>query len=144
MNRIASRLFIGLTAIALVGCKKSDLAGKWTGDISCGDAGGVDAEFDVKAGSKDLAYNADGIVSNLTLDGVDSDIEITGTWTQVEDAGPQVIKAQSSCVVLQDDNEYDMDCSGLDELGWDGFDAIETTIVNFLESGIDCTMALSR
>jgi hypothetical protein len=146
MNRIATRLFVcvSLPAIGLVGCKKADLAGKWTGDISCGDAGGVDAEYDIKAGSKDLSYDADGLVSNLTLDGVDSDIEIAGTWTQVEDKGPQVIKAESSCLVFQDDGEYEMDCAGLDEFGWDGEDTIETTIVNFLESGLDCTLALSR
>jgi len=144
MTRIETRLLLGVAAFALVGCGKADLVGKWSGSIACGDAGGVDADFDVKAGSKDNAYNADGVISNLTLDDVDSDIEITGTWTQVDESGPQVVKATSSCVVLQDDNEYDMDCSGLDELGWDGEDAIETTIVNFLESGHDCTLALNR
>ena len=144
MTRIANRLFICLTATALVGCKKADLAGTWTGDISCGDAGGVDAEYVVKAGSKDLSYDAEGVVSNLTLDDIESDIEISGTWTQLEDKGPQVIKAESSCLVLQDEGEFDMDCSGLDELGWDGEDTIETTIVDFLESGFDCTLALSR
>ncbi len=144
MTRIGTHLLLGLAASALVGCGNSDLSGKWSGSIACGDAGGVDADFDVKAGSKDNSYDADGVVSNLTLDGVDSDIEVTGTWTQVDDAGPQVIKATSSCVVMQSDNEYDMDCSGLDELGWDGEDAIETTIVNFLESGLDCTLSLNR
>ena len=81
MNRIATRLsFVSLSAIAFVGCKKADLAGKWTGDISCGDAGGVDAEYDIKAGSKviltsnvfhqnKLAISMDGTVQQAIIQG---------------------------------------------------------------------------
>ena len=131
-------------AMAVSGCGSADLTGSWSGTIRCGDAGGVDLSFDTKAGGKDGQFNASGLLSNLTLDGVTSDIEIDSTWTTTETSGPQTILVDASCLVVQESGDFDMDCAGLSELGWDGVDILEATISNFLESDNVCSLSLQR
>ncbi len=131
-------------AIAASGCGSADLSGSWAGSIRCGDAGGVDLSFDAKAGGKEGQFAAAGLLSNLTLDGVNSDIEIDSTWTTTETSGPQKILVDASCLVVQESGDFDMDCSGLAELGWDGVDFLEASISNFLESENVCNLSLQR
>lgn len=140
--RIAGLIF---TAVLGAGCgDPATLAGSWDGSVSCGDAGGVDLAFEVEGGGKGDTYDVDGLISDLTLDGVTSDVELTGTWTQAQEEGPQVIDVAVECLVIQEDAEFEMPCSGFDELGWDGADLLEATVVNFLESELDCGLSLAR
>lgn len=132
--------------VSSTACGSANLSGKWDGGITCGDAGSVDLAFDVSGGEGAKSYDAQGLLSDLTLDGAAAQVEIDSTWTPSQDAGPQVIDVDAACTVVYTDagDTADMDCAGLDELGWDGADNIEAEIGDFLESGIGCTLELSR
>jgi hypothetical protein len=147
MLRWNSVTLLTLTALT-VGCrggglKDGSLEGVWEGVISCG-SGGVSLVFDVEPGEESDEYDAEGLISGLSLDGEPSDVELDGIWVQPEAAGPQVIEVSTSCTVVQSGGTFEIPCDGFDELGWDGVNTLEAGISNFLDSGLDCDLTLTR
>ena len=132
---------------SLSGCrdeKPGSLEGYWEGSIACGDAGGVGIEYNVEKGDESDEYDAEGLITALSISSEPSDVEITAVWTQPKASGPQVIEMDSTCVLVQVNGVSDMPCESFDELGWDGANVLEATISNFLESGLDCDLTLVR
>ena len=140
-------LVVLAVGLGLAGCrndKAASLEGYWEGIISCGDAGGVAVAFDLESGDGSDVYDAEGLITALSIGGEPSDVEVSAVWTQEQPSGPQVIAMESSCVAVQAGGEYDMPCADFDEIGWDGADLLEASIANFLESGLDCDLTLQR
>jgi|GEM_PF-3076937 len=145
MTRLTS-VAVAVLMLSTVGCKQEQgsLAGSWSGTVACGDAGGVSLIFEVDKADKSNEYDADGLISDLSLDGVRSDVELDSVWVQPNTSGPQVVEVDAVCQVVQEDGTYEMPCDGFDELGWDGANTLEATVGNFLESELDCDLVLTR
>jgi hypothetical protein len=104
----------------------------------------VGIEYNVESGEESGEYDAEGLITSLSIANEASDVEITAVWTQPRSSGAQVIEMESTCLVVQVNGEFDMPCESFDEIGWDGFDTLEATISNFLESELDCDLTLLR
>ena len=133
--------------LSLVGCsgdKIGDLEGYWEGVIACGEAGGVAIEYNVESTNKSGEYDAKGLITALSIEGEQSDVEIDAVWTQPQAGGAQVIEMESTCLVVQVNGEFETPCESFDVLGWDGADTLEATIENFLESELNCALTLVR
>lgn len=148
-RRLSLAALVSTVALFAVGCgddtgKGGSLEGAWEGAISCGGSGGVALAFDVEAGDESDEFDAEGLISGLVLDSVETDVEIDAIWTQPNASGPQVIEMESSCTAIQADGTSELPCEGFDELGWDGADVLEASVSNFLESGLDCDVTLNR
>ena len=133
--------------MSVCGCateKPATLSGLWEGSILC-DGGGVSMVVGVETGDSSDEYDVEGLISGLSLEGVESDVELVGIWTQPQASGPQVVELDMICTVVQaGGGTYELPCDGFDELGWNGANQLEASISNFLDSGLDCELNLSR
>ena len=144
---VVSVLVVCAALSSLVGCRSEKpvgIEGYWSGAITCGDAGGVAVEFELDPGDDSDEYDATGLITSLSIAEEPSDVEIDAIWTLDKPQGPQVIEMDSDCVVVQEGAEFELPCETFDEIGWDGADSLEASIGNFLESDLDCDLALQR
>jgi hypothetical protein len=124
----------------------ANVAGSWDGDVDCGENGSVDiyAEIDSRDSYFQGTYEGTAVVEGLQMNDVDTEIDMELKLSQSDARGPQVLRVQADCLLIQEDSSIvQIDCDGFDELGWDGSDTLSGTVANFLEL-FDCEIELGR
>ena len=126
------------------GCIAS-LEGDWDGEIACKGSGSVDLSMDV--GARDgRDYDATAYVTNLKIEDVKTNIIMDlGLW-QAKSRGSQAIEIDSAdCTLVDADQNADpVYCDAFEALGWDGRDEIFADVTNFLGTGLECELLLTR
>lgn len=136
------RFVIVVLLASAAGC--GSVEGRWKGKVDCGDGGSVDMRLKIVE-KNDQRYTADGSVAGLSLQGRDASVEMEMDITQREPSGAQKLKVNADCVLFVDDvAPQQLDCSGLDQLGWDGADRIKATVENYMGTGYTCDIQLRR
>lgn len=131
-------------ALSLVGCAQGNLEGDWDGSIDCGGSGSPDIEVAIDQ-TDDYDYEGEGTVSHLKLDG--EAVEVVFFWEMHQNRvmGVQSVDINAECqAVPKKGDRYAIDCSDMDEIGWDGQDLMAAEINDFLNTGEDCTLTISR
>jgi hypothetical protein len=142
MNRV---LVLPLSLSMQLGCI-TDLSGAWDGEVDCGANGSVDilAEIDSRDSYFEGTYEGTALVDGLTMNEVETEIEMNLSFSQPTARGPQVLRVDAACALRQgDEPPVLMDCDGFSELGWDGKDTLSGIVVNFLEL-FDCEIEMRR
>ena len=124
----------------------ANVAGSWDGDVDCGENGSVDifAEIDSRDSYFQGTYEGTAVVEGLQMNDVDTEIDMELKLSQTDARGPQVLRVQADCLLVQEDSSTaQIDCDGFDELGWDGSDTLSGSVTNFLEL-FDCEIELDR
>tara|TARA_B100001250_G_C19101949_1_gene487278 strand:+ start:74 stop:502 length:429 start_codon:yes stop_codon:yes gene_type:complete len=124
----------------------ANVAGSWDGDVDCGENGSVDifAEIDSRDSYFQGTYEGTAVVEGLQMNDVDTEIDMELKLSQSDARGPQVLRVQADCLLVQEDSSTtQIDCDGFDELGWDGSDTLSGSVTNFLEL-FDCEIELDR
>ena len=140
-----------ISSLACVACLSqatgciATMEGDWDGDVSCAGAGSVDLSMEV--GARDgRDYDATAYVTNLKIEEVKTNIIMElGLW-QAKSIGSQVVEIDSANCTLVDaeQNTSPVFCDGFDALGWDGQDELSADVTNFLGTGLECELLLTR
>lgn len=142
-----------LAALSLAACQNASLEGDWEGEIDCGDDGGsLDIEIEIDEEST-YEYEGTAEITKLTLGGTATTILMDMVFDQTRTYGGQVLDVSADCRAYPDgDDDYEVDCSDVSEIGWDGLDTMQAEIEDFLgadvdgddEPDLDCLLDLER
>jgi len=139
MFRVRMLLLVGITS---AGC--GNLEGNWSGNVDCGDAGAVDMDLDVAKASGG-GYRGSGTIVGLVLQGANAGIEIKMDIEKRKASGSQTLDVGADCVLkIEGQNPQKLDCSGFDQLGWDGADEMAAKVENYMGTGYTCDIDLTR
>lgn len=137
-----------LAAVALLSsaCGYESLIGNYTGSVDCGDAGSVPMEFVILKDTGDGIYDSEAEISSLTLDGEPADVRMEGEVLQTEDSGAQLLELSLTCSLRPENSDegVEIDCSGFNEIAYDGEDTLNATVSGFLGTDAECEMDLTR
>lgn len=151
-------LMLGLLpAFLLGGCLNASLEGDWEGEIDCGDVddgGGGTLDIEIEIDEED-EYEYEGVaeITRLTLGGTATTILMDLVLDQTRTYGGQVVDVEADCRAYPEGgDEYEVDCSDVTEIGWDGEDSLQAEIEDFLgadldgdgDPDLDCLLDLER
>ena len=113
---------------------------------------GIDIEIEI---DQEDEYEYEGVaeVTRLTLGGTATTILMDLVLDQTRTYGGQVVDVEADCRAYPEGgDEYDVDCSDVTEIGWDGEDSLQAEIEDFLgadldgdgDPDLDCLLDLER
>jgi hypothetical protein len=146
-----------LAMLTLGACQTASLEGDWEGEIDCGDVddgggGTLDIEIEVEEADT-YEYEGKAEITKLTLGGTATTIVMDMVFDQTRTYGGQVLDVEADCLAYPEGgDEYEIDCSDVTEMGWDGLDTMQAEIEDFLgadvdgddEPDLDCLIDLER
>ena len=138
--------WLSLGALLLSGCfaPPANLEGDWDGEIDCGPAGRPDIQVEIEE-TDDFEYEGLGTVERLELDGVPTEVAFRWIIDQGYKRGGQELEIDAECFAVPESGDsYELDCSDVEELGWDGEDELGAEIEDFLSTNADCELQLER
>lgn len=142
---VGATLAVFGVGLAMSGCASASLEGDWDGTIDCGDGGGeLDIELEIDAdGNYD--YESEGEISQLSLNGVPTVIELELSLFQTRTRGGQTVEVEADCLARPASGDaYDILCDDFSELGWDGEDLLAAEVEDFLDADLDCDIEIER
>jgi hypothetical protein len=132
-------------ALFLSSCASASLDGDWEGTIDCGSGGGelnIELEID-EDGEYD--YDSEGEITQLSLNGVATVIELELSLFQTRTRGGQTVDVEADCTARPASGDaYSIDCDDFSELGWDGEDLLAAEVEDFLDADLDCDIEIER
>lgn len=128
----------------VVGCGNESLSGTYVGTVDCAEAGSVGMEFSILEDKGSGIYDAEGEIKDLVVDGESVTIAMVGEVLQGEPSGPQSLELSLECGILAEDDVTMIDCTGFDELAFDGEDTLAAQISGFLGTDSECDISLTR
>lgn len=139
------RLALSLLFLApVLGCQESNLEGDWEGELDCGPAGSPDVEVEIEE-TDDYEYEGLGIIEKLELDGELTEIAFKWDFVQQSKWGGQALRVDAECYAVPESSDsYQLDCSDVEEIGWDGVDTMGAEVEGFLGTDTDCDLELER